>query len=128
MTEIRIRRLSAALLYAGPLLAGIGDFSPNILPPLLVLFVLWQILRHPEAWPELPGHWLSRQALVPGLMLLCSQLLFVLLLYIIGRGLGAVLGAGLTISPVAVALISLAALPVLRYAPQLARWPGLSRG
>ena len=127
MSQIRIIRLSAALLYAGPLLAGIGAIGLFVLPTLLAVFVLWQILRHPEAWPDLPALWLSREALVPALMLLCSQLLFVLLLFATGRGLGGVMGVGITLTPFTTVLISLAALPVLHYAPQLAKWPRLSR-
>lgn len=128
MLQLRIIRLSAALLYAGALLAGIGGFGLTLLPLLLVTFMLWQILRHPGAWPELPADWLSREALVPGLMLLCSQLLLVVLLCTIGRGIGAVLGAAAGFSPLSALLISLLALPVLRYAPQLTSWPRLSRG
>jgi hypothetical protein len=84
LNRISALRLATALLYFGPLLAGLSGAGWAFLPIFVVLFVLWVLFLHPElsAAPE----WL------PLLERAAAQALLVAILFGVGRGLGGVNG------------------------------------
>ena len=94
MMHNRMRRLmgATALLYIGPLLAGLGGYGWPLVPIFLVLFLLWQFILHPQHWPRHVHDWTQYQAWATLFSNAALQLLFVALLFGIGRGIGGALG------------------------------------
>lgn len=90
--------LGTALLYIGPMLAGLADFGWAVLPVFLLLFLAWVFVTHPGQRPA-PGRVLVLAALV----LVCMAL---------GRGIGGVLGSLPPLPAWLPILLSAAALPL----------------
>lgn len=118
----RLIQATNVLLYMGPLLAGLAGFGAAYLPPFVALFMLWLVMLRPHKWPQRFGEWLTLRAGLAALTLLCSQILFVALLFGVGRGIGGVLGYVPLFNPLLPVALSLVALPLLRMAwvPELA--------
>ncbi|MGB8814455.1 MAG: hypothetical protein WCC57_14845 [Paracoccaceae bacterium] len=91
----RLRMLmgATALLYFGPLLAGLGNFGWAIVPVFAAIFVLWLVILRPQEWPRSMADWQRPEALVALAARGAVQLLLVAVCFGIGRGLGGVLGA-----------------------------------
>lgn len=91
--RMRLLMAATALLYLGPLLAGLGGFGWATVPLFLALFLLWLFILRPQQWPRSLHDWLSRYE--PWAVLgstAAVQLLLVLLLFGLGRGIGGALG------------------------------------
>ena len=94
MTNNRQRLMGAnALLYFGPLLAGLGGFGWHVVPVFVALFLLWLVILRPQELPRARAEWLQSETLVALSTRAAVQILLVVLCFGIGRGIGGVLGA-----------------------------------
>ncbi len=93
--EHRRRFLMAAnaLLYFGPLLAGLGGFGWGFVAVFTAIFVLWLLILQPMEFPINRAEWLSTDAWIAVSARAAVQLLLVVVLFGIGRGIGGILGA-----------------------------------
>lgn len=113
---IRARLLQAAtaLLYFGPLLAGLSGYGWAMLPPFVSIFVFWLMLLRPHQWPQQNRDWLDPQVLLSVLTQVVTQILLVAVLFGIGRGIGGVAGDLPMLHPFLPLAVSLLAVPVSR--------------
>jgi hypothetical protein len=112
----RLRMLMGvtALLYIGPLMAGLGGFGWSVVPVFAAIFLLWLFILRPHQWPRTLGDWRDPQALIALLTQGLVQLLLVAVLFAVGRGIGGVLGT-LPAFPVILPLsISFLSIPLAR--------------
>jgi hypothetical protein len=114
-TRMRLVKGAAALLYLGPLLAGLCGFGWGMVASFTAIFVVWLMVLRPEQWPASPSEWLSSQALLAAFAQVLSQILLVAVLFAIGRGLGGLADIGaVTVDPLLPLSISFLAIPVCR--------------
>lgn len=114
LTRLRLLKGATALLYIGPLFAGLSGFSWGMLPAFLAIFVVWLMVLRPEQWPASPEEWLTGQAWLAALTLILSQLALVSVLLAIGRGIGGVSGFLPVLNPIFPLAISFLAIPLCR--------------
>jgi|APEBP8051073178_1049388.scaffolds.fasta_scaffold00002_673 hypothetical protein len=81
-----------ALLYLGPLLAGMAQFGWALVPVFSLIFMLWLVFLRPEIWPQSDAAWRHSPAWVAFFARLAVQLLLVALCFGIGRGIAGTLG------------------------------------
>ena len=108
--RLRLLKGATALLYFGPLLAGLGGFGWSVIPIFLALFLLWLFILRPQQWPRTLADWSRPEALIALLTQSLVQLLLVAVSLGIGRGIGGVLGVMPAIPlmlPVAVSFLSI---------------------
>ncbi|EEW26144.1 hypothetical protein [Rhodobacter ferrooxidans] len=108
--RLRLLRGANALLYFGPLLAGLGGFGWPVVPVFVVIFMLWLVILKPQEWPRSMAEWSQPETLVALAARGAVQLLLVLVSFGIGRGLGGVTGAlpNLpTMLPIAISFLSI---------------------
>lgn len=93
--NIRLRLLkgATALLYFGPLLAGLGGFGWGVVPVFTAIFLLWLFILRPQQWPRVLADWAAPEALIALLTQAVVQVLLVAISFGIGRGIGGALGA-----------------------------------
>lgn len=91
-TRLRLLMGATALLYLGPLLAGLGGFGWAMVPVFVAVFVLWLFVLRPHQWPRRLADWRNPAVLGVAVTQALVQVLLVALLFGIGRGLGGVLG------------------------------------
>jgi len=113
-TRIRLLRGATALLYIGPLLAGLSGLGWGMLAPFVGIFVVWLMILRPEQWPATPEEWLTGTAWGAALTQLLSQILLVSILLALGRGLGAVAGFLPEMNPIFPLAVSFLAIPLCR--------------
>lgn len=109
-TRRRFMMLANALLYFGPLLAGLGGFGLGLVPVFTAIFVLWLLILQPMEFPINKAEWLSPDAWVAVAARAAVQLLFVVVLFAVGRGIGGILGAMTgfpTMLPIAISFLSI---------------------
>ena len=82
-----------ALLYFGPLLAGLGGAGWPAIYVFAAIFTLWLIVLRPQAWPRDAAQWKEPAVLIHALTQVAVQCLLVALLFGVGRGIGGALGA-----------------------------------
>ena len=106
----RFTMVANALLYFGPLLAGLAGFGWALIPVFTAIFVLWLIILQPYEFPINKAEWLSPDAWVAVAARAAVQLLLVVALFAVGRGIGGILGAMTgfpTLLPVAISFLSI---------------------
>lgn len=81
-----------ALLYLGPLLAGLGGAGWGSVLAFAVVFILWLLVLRPQQWPGTAAEWRTAPALIQALTQALMQLVLVTLLFTIGRAIGGALG------------------------------------
>lgn len=113
-TRMRLLKGATALLYVGPLFAGISGFGWGILAPFVAIFVVWLMILRPEQWPATPTEWLTASAWGAALTQLLSQIALVCILLAIGRGLGAIAGYLPVVDPIFPLAVSFLAIPLCR--------------
>ena len=91
--RLRLLQGATALLYFGPLLAGLGGFGWAVVYVFAAIFMGWLFILRPQQWPRTLGDWARPEALISLLTQGVVQLLLVALSFGIGRGIGGVLGA-----------------------------------
>lgn len=82
-----------ALLYFGPLLAGLGGAGWPAVYAFAVIFTLWLIVLRPQSWPRDAAQWRDPLVLLHALTQVVAQCLLVAVLFGVGRGIGGALGA-----------------------------------
>ena len=112
---MRLVKGIAALLYVGPLIAGLCGFGWSMVFSFTAIFVVWLMVLRPEQWPSTPAEWLTAQAWLAALAQVLSQLLLVSILFGIGRGLGGLADIGtVALDPLLPLSISFLAIPLCR--------------
>lgn len=91
--RLRLLQGATALLYFGPLLAGLGGFGWAVVFVFAAIFMGWLFILRPQQWPRKLADWARPEALISLLTQGVVQLLLVALSFGIGRGIGGVLGA-----------------------------------
>lgn len=115
LTRMRLVKGIAALLYLGPLIAGLCGFGWSMVFSFTAIFVVWLMVLRPEQWPSTPSEWLTAQAWLAALAQVLSQLLLVCVLFAIGRGLGGLANIGaVDLDPMLPLSISFLAIPLCR--------------
>lgn len=115
LTRMRLVKGIAALLYIGPLLAGLCGFGWSMVFSFTAIFVVWLMVLRPEQWPATPAEWLTGQAWLAALAQVLSQLLLVGVLFGIGRGLGGLADIGtVDLDPLLPLSVSFLAIPLCR--------------
>lgn len=92
-TRLRLLKGATALLYFGPLMAGLGGFGWAVVYLFAAIFMLWLFILRPQQWPRKLADWGRPEALISLLTQGVVQLLLVAVCFGIGRGIGGVLGA-----------------------------------
>jgi hypothetical protein len=108
--RLRLLKGATALLYFGPLLAGIAGFGWRVVPLFVGIFLLWLFILRPQQWPRRLADWSRPEALIALLTQSVVQVLLVAVSLGIGRGIGGVLGVMPDIPlmlPVAVSFLSI---------------------
>lgn len=113
-SRLQLLKGATALLYIGPLFAGLSGLGWGILVPFVAIFVFWLMILRPEQWPASLAEWLTLPALGAAMAQLLSQILLVCLLLAIGRGLGAVAGFLPVVNPIFPLAVSFLAIPFCR--------------
>lgn len=115
LTRMRLVKGAAALLYIGPLIAGLCGFGWGMVAPFAAIFIVWLMVLRPEQWPATPGEWLTAPAWLAALAQVLSQVLLVAILFGIGRGLGGLADIGrVAIDPLMPLSLSFLAIPLCR--------------
>ena len=107
----RFMMVANALLYFGPLLAGLAGFGWGLVAVFTAIFMLWLIILQPDEVPISRADWLSPAAWVAIGARAAVQLLLVVVLFGIGRGIGGILGAMAgfpPMLPIAISFLSIA--------------------
>ncbi len=93
--EMRARLLkgATALLYFGPLLAGLGGYGWLMVPSFVAIFVLWQMIVRPHQWPTSLADFGKGELWVGIAAQIAVQVLLVVVCFGIGRGIGGAIGA-----------------------------------
>jgi hypothetical protein len=112
--RLRLLKGATALLYIGPMFAGISGMGFGVLAPFVAIFVVWLLVLRPEQWPATPDEWLTLGALGAVVTQVLSQILLVCVLLGIGRGIGAVAGFLPLINPLFPLSVSFLAIPLCR--------------
>ncbi len=114
--ELRLRLLmgATALVYIGPLLAGIADHSWLMVPVYTAVFILWLFIMRPHEWPREPDAWTRPQTWIAASAHIAVQLLLVACCFAIGRGMAGVAGLTIHIPPMVPLIISFMGIPVSR--------------
>jgi uncharacterized membrane protein YfcA len=119
-----ILKLATALLYAGPLVAGLGGSGWAMAPAFVLVFLLWQVLQRPRDWHRTPLKWQAAPRLTRATLRIALLAGLVVLLFGLGRGIGGMLGHLPAMPPAAPLLASLMAVPLARLAATGPRAPG----
>lgn len=114
--EMRARLLkgATALLYFGPLLAGLGGYGWAMVPSFVAVFVLWQIIVRPHQWPTSLSELAKGELWVGIAAQVAVQCLLVVVCFGIGRGLGVALGTAAMYDPALPLSVSFLSIPLSR--------------
>jgi len=113
-TRLRLLKGATALLYVGPLFAGLSGLGWGMVAPFVAIFLIWLIILRPEQWPATFAEALAVSAFGAVLAQVLSQVLLVSLLLALGRGLGAVAGFLPVVNPIFPLAVSFMAIPLCR--------------
>lgn len=108
--RLRLLMGATALLYLGPLLAGLGGFGWAQVPVFGTIFLLWLIIQRPQQWPRTRTDWQKPAALITLAAQIATQTLLVVVCFGVGRGIGGVTGFTLDLPlllPIGLSLLSI---------------------
>jgi hypothetical protein len=91
-TRFRVFIGATALLYLGPLLAGLGGAGWGAVLAFAAVFILWMVVMHPKQWPRTLAEWRTGPAIIQAVTQAVMQLVLVTLLFVFGRAIGGALG------------------------------------
>jgi len=112
--RLRLLQGATALLYLGPLLAGLGGFGWRVVPVFVLIFLTWTLVLRPASWPATRADWQRPAAVVALMAQSAVQVLLVTLCFGIGRGIGGALGLVPPFPVVLPIAISFLAIPLCR--------------
>lgn len=115
-TRLRLLMGATALLYIGPLLAGLGGFGWGQVLAFWAIFMAWLFVLRPQQWPRSLHDWKRAEGLTVLVTNTLVQLFLVAMLFGVGRGIGGVLGRVPHYSAGWPLLISFLAIPLSRWA------------
>jgi hypothetical protein len=81
-----------ALLYLGPLMAGLAAQGWVMVPFFAAIFLLWLAVVQPGNWPRGRDEWLQPDKQMSAAAQCAVQMLLVIVLFAIGRGMGGIAG------------------------------------
>jgi hypothetical protein len=73
LTRMRLVKGLAALLYIGPLIAGLSGLGWDMVAPFAAIFVVWLMVLRPSNGRQPPSEWLTGQAWLAALAQVLSQ-------------------------------------------------------
>lgn len=115
LTRMRLVKAATALLYFGPLIAGLCGFGWGMVAAFAGIFVVWLMVVRPEQWPSSPQEWLTGQAWLAALAQVLSQLVLVGIMFGVGRGLGGIANIGtVNVDPLLPLSVSFVSIPLCR--------------
>lgn len=115
LTRMRLVKGAAALLYFGPLIAGLCGFGWGMVAAFTGIFVVWLMVVRPEQWPSTPSEWRSSEAWLAALAQVLSQIVLVGILFGIGRGIGGLANIGtVAVDPLLPLSVSFISIPLCR--------------
>ena len=103
-----------ALLYMGPLVAGLAGFGWQMIPVFTAIFVLWLLIMRPGMWPKSAADWQTPSQIGKLLLWAAFQAVLVGFCFGVGRGIGGTMGTLATVPPWVPPLMSLMAIPLAR--------------
>jgi hypothetical protein len=115
-TRSRILKGLNALLFIGPLLAGLAGQGWNMVPLFSMIFLLWLAVIQPGDWPHGRDEWRQRDRQLSVVTQSLVHVLLVVILFAIGRGLGGMLGVLPLFNPMLPVALSFLSVPVARLA------------
>ncbi|WP_155947206.1 hypothetical protein [Pseudorhodobacter ferrugineus] len=110
----RLLKGATALLYFGPLLAGLSGAGWAVVPVFAGIFLLWLVIVRPQEFPKTLADWTRSESLIAISARMAVQLLLVLVLFGVGRGIGGVLGSLPSIPLMLPIGVSFLAIPIAR--------------
>lgn len=113
-TRLRLLMGATALLYIGPLLAGLSGHGWWLVPIFTGIFVLWLFIMRPADWPRDPHAWERSDLWVSAAAQAAAQALLVAVCMAIGAGMGGIAGVQLIVPAIVPVVISFMAIPVSR--------------
>ncbi len=113
--QFTLFRGATALLYLGPLLAGLAGFGWALVPGFLAIFLTYLFVIRRSLFPRKMADWGSFDALLPLISQSFVQLLLIVVCFGIGRGLGGVVGALPPFSALWTLAVSFLAVPLCRF-------------
>lgn len=100
-------------LYLGPLLAGMSGMGWTAVPVFAFLFALWLVVMRPAQWPRDLSLW-TGQIVVAAAAQLAVNVLIVVFLFGVGRGLSGLEALHLQLSPLIPVALSFMVTPLSR--------------
>lgn len=113
--HLTLFRGANALLYLGPLLAGLSGFGWALVPGFLAIFLMYLFVVRRSLFPRKSGDWTDMSVVIPLLTHTLVQLLLIVLCFAIGRGLGGIVGALPAFSPLWTLAVSFLSVPLCRW-------------
>lgn len=115
LTRMRLVKGAAALLYFGPLIAGLCGFGWGMVAAFTGIFVVWLMVVRPEQWPATPEEWRTSSAWLAALAQVLSQIVLVGILFGVGRGIGGLANIGaVSVDPLLPLSVSFISIPLCR--------------
>lgn len=112
--RLRLLMGATALLYLGPLMAGLAGFGWALVPLFAAIFIAWLMVLRPQHWPRDLDGWTHGQAWVRLGTQGSVQLLLVAMLFGVGRGIGGAFGLTAPFPAALPVLVSALAIPLSR--------------
>ena len=110
----RLFLITAALLYLGPLVAGLAGYGWPMIPVFAAIFLLWLLIMRPAMWPVKARDWLTPHFISKFLLSALVQAATVGFCFGVGRGIGGTMGALANVPVWVPPLMSLLAIPLSR--------------
>ncbi len=105
---------TSALLYSGPLYAGLAGYGLQWVPLFAVIFMLWLFVVRPGDWPATPKAWASPRAIAWPLLIFSVQMILVAFCLGVGRAVGGLFGIAPPLPLVFTLLVSMLAIALAR--------------
>lgn len=107
-------RAATALLYLGPLLAGLSGFGWELVPGFVVVFLMYLFVVRRSLFPSRGADWADGAFMVRSVTQILVQTFLIVICFAVGRGLGGVVGSLPDFSPIWTLAISFLAVPLSR--------------
>jgi hypothetical protein len=112
--RLRLLKLATALLYFGPLLAGLMGQGWGMVLAFTTVFLIWSLIIRPHLWPRSVSDLGRSDSFVSLATLVTTQLLLVIACFAVGRGIGGVLAVKPTLPPYLPLALSFLSVPLSR--------------